>query len=98
MGEWSDQWADTDVVDLMSAELKLSWTCNYTPPYCAAIPEKKMADKFNRKYLPDIDGGVSAPDAMPWVLDVDLLADQSKHLPRMARQPICCLEALCAYG
>lgn len=86
------------VVDFMSAELKLSWTCNYTPPYCVVILEKKIADKSNRKYLPDIDGGIPSLNAMPWVLDVDLLADQRDHLPRIARQPICCSETLCAYG
>lgn len=56
LGEWVDKWADTGFVDLNCEIQEPNGTCNYTSPYFEVMPGMKMADQFDRKYLPDIDG------------------------------------------
>jgi hypothetical protein len=56
LGKWTGEWADTGFTDLMCVEQQLDLTCNYTSPYYALTPAVSMADQFDRKYLPDIDG------------------------------------------
>ncbi len=56
LGRWTGEWSDTGFVDLMCQPAEPNGTCNYTSPYYKIIPGMKMADQFNRKYLPDIDG------------------------------------------
>ncbi|KAL3426460.1 capsule associated [Phlyctema vagabunda] len=56
MGPWIQEWADTGFIDLMCEVAEPNGTCVYTDPYFRVTPGMKMADQFNRKYLPDIDG------------------------------------------
>lgn len=56
LGEWTGKWADTGFIDLMCVQPEPNATCNYTSPYYKLVKGMKMADQFDRKYLPDIDG------------------------------------------
>lgn len=56
LGEWTSRWADTGFVDLMCEIPEPNGTCNYTSPYYKVVPGMKMAEQFDRKFLPDIDG------------------------------------------
>jgi hypothetical protein len=56
LGEWTKEWADTGFVDLMCNDPQENLQCEYTDPYFALTPGMTMADQFDRKYLPDIDG------------------------------------------
>lgn len=56
LGEWTGQWADTGFVDLMCENPEPNGTCTYTGAHYNVTPGMRMADQFNRKYLPDIDG------------------------------------------
>jgi hypothetical protein len=56
LGEWVSEWADTGFVDMMCYVPEPNGTCNYTSPYYSIRAGMKMADQFDRKYLPDIDG------------------------------------------
>jgi len=57
LGSWIGQWSDTAFVDLMChTPDQPNGTCNYTNPYFSITSNMKMADQFDRKYLPDIDG------------------------------------------
>jgi hypothetical protein len=56
LGEWTGEWANTGLVDLMCVVLEPNGTCNYTTPYFSLTPGVSMGGQFERKYLPDIDG------------------------------------------
>lgn len=56
LGEWTGEWADTAFVDLMCNVPEPNGTCNYTTPYYKVTKGMPMADQFDMKYLPDIDG------------------------------------------
>jgi hypothetical protein len=56
LGDWTGEFSDTGFVDMMCEPAGPNLTCNYTSPYFALTPGMKMADQFDRKYLPDIDG------------------------------------------
>lgn len=59
LGEWVKDWADTGFVDLMCSngpQADGSLTCPYTDAHFSLAPGMKLADQFDRKYLPDIDG------------------------------------------
>ena len=51
-----EEWSDTGFVDLMCNVKEPNGTCNYTSPYFDVISGVKMADQFQAKYLPDVDG------------------------------------------
>jgi hypothetical protein len=56
LGGWTSKWADSGFVDLMCFPLTDDRTCNYTSPHYRLVEGMKMADQFDCKYLPDIDG------------------------------------------
>ncbi|EHK99653.1 putative Beta-1,2-xylosyltransferase 1 [Glarea lozoyensis 74030] len=56
LGNWTAEWADTGFVDLMCDPPGENHLCNHTDPYYKILPGIKMAEQFQRKYLPDIDG------------------------------------------
>ncbi|TVY81963.1 Beta-1,2-xylosyltransferase [Lachnellula suecica] len=65
LGEWTGEWADTGFVDLFcyrpnpipeGYKETQGVHCNYTDPYFEVLQGMQMAEQFNRKYLPDIDG------------------------------------------
>ncbi|TAQ88725.1 hypothetical protein B7494_g2991 [Chlorociboria aeruginascens] len=56
LGEWVNEWSDTGFVDLMCSPAEENGTCSYTSPYYDVVPGVKMAEQFQSKYLPDIDG------------------------------------------
>lgn len=56
LGDWVDSWADVAFVDLMCVEEEPNGQCHYTSPYFSVEEGIKLADQFNWKYLPDIDG------------------------------------------
>ncbi|KUI59124.1 Beta-1,2-xylosyltransferase 1 [Cytospora mali] len=56
LGPWVDSWADVAFVDLMCAEPEPEGQCHYTSPYFSVQEGLKLAQQFNWKYLPDIDG------------------------------------------
>jgi len=57
-GEWVDSWSDVSFVDLMcntkASEDQIG--CDYTSPQFALGRGITMAEQFQHKYLPDIDG------------------------------------------
>ncbi|POS83811.1 hypothetical protein EPUL_006085 [Erysiphe pulchra] len=55
LGEWTKRWADTGFVDL-NCDPQENLTCYYTSPHFRVVPGMMMADQFQRKFLPDIDG------------------------------------------
>ncbi|RMZ79720.1 hypothetical protein DV738_g3180, partial [Chaetothyriales sp. CBS 135597] len=56
LGEWVNQWADVAFVDLMCLYEMEHGQCNYTGHYFSVEKGMKMAEQFQYKYLPDIDG------------------------------------------
>lgn len=56
LGEWVGEWSDTGFVDLMCDVQEENGTCTYTSPHFDLVPGMRMAEQFDRKYLPDIDG------------------------------------------
>ena len=56
LGEWINEWADVSFVDLMCDPPGEEGKCNYTDHYFHTTLGLKMADQFDNKYLPDIDG------------------------------------------
>lgn len=56
LGPWVDSWADVAFVDLMCAEEEEGGQCYYTSPYFEVQLGVTLAQQFNWKYLPDIDG------------------------------------------
>ncbi|RFU34271.1 hypothetical protein B7463_g2052, partial [Scytalidium lignicola] len=54
LGEWTKEWSDTGFIDLMCPPKKEN--CNYTKPYFKISKSIKMAEQYNKKFLPDIDG------------------------------------------
>jgi len=56
LGEWVGSWANVAFIDLMCEPWMEKGRCNYTGPYFDVAPQVKMAEQFNYKYLPDIDG------------------------------------------
>lgn len=56
LGTWVDSWADVAFVDLMCAEEEPEGRCHYTSPHFSVQEGLKLAQQFNWKYLPDIDG------------------------------------------
>ncbi|KAK0611237.1 hypothetical protein B0T14DRAFT_530005 [Immersiella caudata] len=58
LGEWVESWSDVSFTDLMCNE-KVNGkqgTCDYTSPHFALGGSITMAEQFQYKYLPDIDG------------------------------------------
>lgn len=56
LGEWVDAWSDVAFVDLMCAEQEPEGQCYYTAPHYSVELGITMAEQFDWKYLPDIDG------------------------------------------
>lgn len=56
LGGWVDSWADVAFVDLMCSEEEPNGQCYYTSPHFSVQEGIRLADQFNWKYLPDIDG------------------------------------------
>lgn len=56
LGEWTKGWADTGFVDLMCKGDDPEGPCSYTRSHFAIQKGMDMAEQFNYKYLPDIDG------------------------------------------
>ncbi|KAG8162140.1 hypothetical protein KVR01_007905 [Diaporthe batatas] len=56
LGPWVDSWADVAFVDLMCVEEEEGGQCYYTSPYFEVQLGVTLAEQFNWKYLPDIDG------------------------------------------
>lgn len=54
LGAWTREWADTGFTSLMCGDL--DGDCSYMTDNFDVVPGIDMADQFNRKYLPDIDG------------------------------------------
>lgn len=56
LGEWVQQWANVSFVDLMCSPPLDDGSCNYTNHYFTRAKGLKMAEQFDHKYVPDIDG------------------------------------------
>ncbi|ROV90364.1 hypothetical protein VMCG_09741 [Cytospora schulzeri] len=56
LGPWVDSWSDVAFVDLMCAEEEPEGQCHYTSPHFNVQQGLVLAQQFNWKYLPDIDG------------------------------------------
>lgn len=56
LGEWVNGWADVAFVDLMCEQEEEGGQCYYTSPWFSVQEGIRLADQFNWKYLPDIDG------------------------------------------
>lgn len=56
LGEWVSEWADIAFVDLMCDPPTPDGSCAYTDHYFERLPGMSMADQFDSKYIPDIDG------------------------------------------
>jgi len=56
VGHWLDTFTDAAFVDLMCDPPEDDATCRYTDHQFAVTPGMPMAQQFDKKYLPDIDG------------------------------------------
>lgn len=56
LSDWVALWADVAFVDLMCEEEEEGGQCYYTSPSFSVQEGIRLADQFNWKYLPDIDG------------------------------------------
>lgn len=56
LGEWIDEFSNVAFTDLFCETLHDDLRCNYTDFYFELYESVKMADQFNSKFLPDIDG------------------------------------------
>ena len=56
LGQWVDKWADVSFIDLMCDPPTPDGSCNYTGHYFKQTFGLKMAQQFDNKFLPDIDG------------------------------------------
>ena len=56
LGSWVDSWANISFTNLMCVEKRITQQCSYTSPYFSTSDTVTLADQFNYKYLPDIDG------------------------------------------
>lgn len=56
LGPWVDSWADVAFIDLMCADEEPGGRCRYTSPHFEVQDGLMLAEQFNWKYLPDIDG------------------------------------------
>lgn len=56
LANWVGSWSDVAFVDLMCEQEEEGGQCSYTSPHFAVQEGIKLADQFNWKYLPDIDG------------------------------------------
>lgn len=56
LGEWVSSWSDVAFVDLMCSEQEPEGQCYYTSPHYSVQEGIRLAEQFNWKYLPDIDG------------------------------------------
>lgn len=56
LGSWVDSWADVSFTNLMCVEKGLGEQCSYTSPHFSTSSPVSLAEQFNYKYLPDIDG------------------------------------------
>lgn len=56
LGEWTRSWSDTAFVDLMCLYSTPGGHCNYTGEYFSVEQGLTMAQQFDNKYVPDIDG------------------------------------------
>jgi len=77
-GRWTEGWADTGFIDLMCLEPEKNATCYYTDPYFKVNKPMKMAEQFDRKYVPISTGTPS----------LDGIADFSSLLPFLSRLTI----------
>ncbi|UKZ76476.1 hypothetical protein TrVFT333_004181 [Trichoderma virens FT-333] len=55
LGQWIDSWANISFTDL-SCTPPQNGKCNYTSHYYKPTKGMKMAEQFDNKYIPDIDG------------------------------------------
>ncbi|KAH6605836.1 glycosyltransferase family 90 protein [Trichoderma cornu-damae] len=55
LGRWIDQWANVSFTDLNCSPPQ-NGRCNYTGHYFKPTKGVKMAEQFDFKYIPDIDG------------------------------------------
>lgn len=56
LGDWVAGWSDVAFMDLMCEPEEAGGECSYTSPYFSVQEGIRLADQFNWKYLPDIDG------------------------------------------
>jgi hypothetical protein len=56
LGEWMEKWSDVAFVDLMCQKEEKGGRCNYTGHHFDIKKGLTMAQQFDCKYLPDIDG------------------------------------------
>ena len=56
LGKWVSSWANVAFTDLMCSPYMEGGNCDYTSLYFAVTESIPMADQFDTKYLPDIDG------------------------------------------
>lgn len=56
LGEWVSNWTDVSFIDLMCDPPMDDGSCDYTAPYFDRAPGLRMAEQFDYKYVPDIDG------------------------------------------
>lgn len=56
LGEWVGSWANVGFTDLMCTDKAEDGSCVYTRDYFSTKQGIKMAQQFEYKYLPDVDG------------------------------------------
>jgi hypothetical protein len=56
LGEWVKMWSDVSFVDLNCDPPEEEGTCAHTNHYFDRVPGLPMAEQFNHKFVPDIDG------------------------------------------
>ncbi|KAF3763422.1 family 90 glycosyltransferase [Cryphonectria parasitica EP155] len=56
LGEWVGNWSDVAFVDLMCEQEEAGGQCHYTSPHFNVQEGIRLAEQFDWKYLPDIDG------------------------------------------
>lgn len=56
LADWVGSWADVAFVDLMCDEEEEGGQCRYTSPHFSVEQGIRLAEQFDWKYLPDIDG------------------------------------------
>lgn len=56
LGQWLDEWADAGFIDLFCEDEAQHPKCHYTDFYFRLVEGMSMADQFDHKFLPDIDG------------------------------------------
>lgn len=56
LGDWVSTFGDAAFMDLICWEPKKPGQCHYTGDYYSIAPSISMAEQFQSKYLPDLDG------------------------------------------